>query len=205
MLTRQEFINIHYGIDLSGNDLESSVYTFQRKTNKLITKNKPSEFEYHMDVLCPDWESVEMKQLFHIEKVDIDTPSICICTTKISDVCYLQHPSLDHCIQVGNECVKKINLELSLHAKSKLDKKRKEKKDLEKQLERQRILDLEIEEMRKRNEELRIERERNNRQCIECHYFRINITEPEWKTKCLMCYKKSKVNVADLIYKRFTF
>jgi hypothetical protein len=200
MLTRNEFINKHYGIDISGNDLESSIYTFERKTTKLITKTKPTEFEYHMDVLCPDWESVEMKQLFHIEKVDIDNPSLCICTQKITDVCYLQHPSLAHCIQVGNECVKKINFELSISSKLKLAKKRKEKKELEKQLERQRIMDLEIEEMRKRHEELRIERERNYRKCIDCHKFQIDIKEPEWNIRCKECYIKNKSS-----FKRLTF
>lgn len=136
-MNREELLRdyFHIDVDSSGNEdcnqfkyRDTNHSYWKRVVPRLITSTKKTEFDLIMNTLLPDWETD--KSLFSLEHVAYRPHSLCICTKEISDVCLLKHPSLadGHGLQVGNNCVHKINPELAKRATSIHNKMREERR-----------------------------------------------------------------------------
>lgn len=108
---------------------DENVSYWRRKVSSRITKTMKTEFELVMNTLLPNWESD--RTLFSVQSVTYRPDSLCICTHCISDICLLKHPDLadNHGLQVGNDCVHKINPELAKEASKLFNKMRDERRE----------------------------------------------------------------------------
>jgi hypothetical protein len=209
-MERDELLSQYFNTDVSGNDTEGIKKHYVRCIPQLITKNKALEFEYVMDILIPEWrKDKELMQggaegPFTIEKVDYDN-TMCICTQKISDICYLSHPLLKKSVQVGNHCVGKISEELENEA-AKMQRLKK-KQELDARIKKWNSYQNKLMSYHRAREE-RLDRERDEivsrverehdiyllsqifRTCNICKCYNILNNEPSWKVNCYKCYKK---------------
>jgi hypothetical protein len=156
-----------------------------------------------MDKLIPewrtDWELIRSGfgkcGRFYIERVAYEE-TICICTQRITEICYLRHTTLDKSVQVGNHCVGKIHSGLEEDAKKlhRIRKKEEDEKLTKKIRER-------IDQLDKERDELvaKVEKQYDDyilgqlfRECITCNTLKIVKTDPSWKTQCRDCYVNKK-------------
>ncbi len=160
----------YFGTDVSGNETDGLKGIQKRINPKLITKNKSTEFEHVMDILIPGWRREHHEAgFFEIVGSVINSDEMCICTQRhIKELCYVKHNSLPFSLQIGNECIKKINNELYQEAKDRITQKKKEAKKLV-----------------------------THRRCEDCTLPIIPKTDPSWKIRCLDCWKKMKNEKID--------
>jgi hypothetical protein len=132
-MDRITLLKEYFMTDTSGNELDGIREHYVRVNPRLITKDKSTEFNYVMNILFPNWRILNMKggHLFTIRDVDDSIEKrICICTQCIVNLCYLEHPSLELSVQVGNECVGKIDKKLQKESEQLLRLKKKKDKEL---------------------------------------------------------------------------
>lgn len=78
-----------------------------RENNKRFTSTMTKEFVYVLSTLFPEWNNDEWKAVHFYKK---EKNSYCICSNPITNICLIEHIPTNTIIQVGCECVKKINL-----------------------------------------------------------------------------------------------
>lgn len=188
-LTKNELLSYYFGIDTSGNQIDTLNEHYIRINPTLITNNKNTEFLLVMDTLIPEWrqdKELMVAGRFSIDRIAYDEEALCICSQPIKEICYIKHTTLDKSVQVGNHCVGKIHKDLEKESE-KLHRIRK--KEIKKEQERK--LDEERDEL-----VARVEKEYDLfvlrqffRECKSCNQLNISKEEPIWKSRCFHCYK----------------
>lgn len=138
-----------------------------------IKHNMKQEFDYILTSLLPDWKTDCKDKLFDGD-IDIDhydedaTGQLCICTKDISRICVIKHRNYNTRIQVGIDCIEKINPELYKKATA-----------IQRQYKKQKKLEIEF------------------RKCITCNEYNISKDEPDWKKDCVNCFKINLIKNKD--------
>ena len=147
----------------------SQIDYIKRVEHKLIKNNMKQEFDYILTSLLPKWKEDCVNRLLDgaIDIVHYDedsTGQLCICTKDITRICIILHKGYNTRIQVGIDCIEKINPELYKKATT-MERKYKKQKNLENEY----------------------------RKCDCCDEYKIKLTEPIWKKDCINCYKLKRV------------
>lgn len=161
MYLKEEILDQYFNIDVSGNATDGYYNYYRRVNPKRITKTQSTEFKEIMDILIPSWETD--KELLKLKHVEVSPNQMCICTQPISDICVFTHPSLPKGLQIGNNCVEKIDANLAKRARKMQEAIKKKRKEEE-------------------------EHKKRYRECIECKKFNIPIEEESYKIRCKSCY-----------------